>query len=175
MKHRLEIEADLITRLKKINRLLRAATSAGERSAAEAAMRRVGARLDDVRKHKSADDAASARADKAEGRKPKGRTELFAVKLSDPFNRGLMIAIARHYGLHPYAIRGAAKKNALRIAIKGDRAHFCDVVLPHYRTLEALVSIRLQAAFQALIRERLAGNAALAHDPHESVEDRWKR
>ena len=129
-------EEQLRERLRKISALFEGATTAGERSAAAAAIERVKQAL-----------AAAAKTE---------QPREFQFTLPDRWHRRLFSALCRRYGLDPYRY----KRQRYTTVMVRVPASFVDRTLwPEYQELRAALDEYLNAATERIIREEVYGDA----------------
>lgn len=125
-------EDDLRARLRKIEALMAGAGTPGERSAAEAALERVKARL-----------AEQARKD------PPVEMQF---SMPDAWSGQLFVALARRYGLKPYRL---PRQKRTTIMLKIPRG-FADTVLwPEFTELARTLAEHLQSVTESIIRRTI--------------------
>jgi hypothetical protein len=126
-------------RLRKIEALLAGAGTAGERLAAEAALERVRARLDEAMR-----------------RDPPIELK---VALPDAWSRQLFLALARRYGLAPYRYR---KQRRTTVMLKVPRSFVDEVLWPEFRELNTALQSYLGEVTATVIREQVHGDVSEA-------------
>jgi hypothetical protein len=141
----MSIEDQLRERLKKVEALYFGATTAGERGAAEAALARLKAKLDEA------------------GRREPPSEMKFTVP--DQWSVRLFIALCRRYGLKPYRY---PRQRRTTIMVKAPR-HFLETVLwRQFRELHDDLSLYLEQTTERVIRDAVHADttdAEMAAEP----------
>jgi len=130
-------EDQLRERLRKITALFEGATTPGERSAAAAAIERVKKAL-----------AGVARTEPA--------TE-FKFNLPDHWQRRLLIALCRRYGLQPYRYKG---QRHTTVMIRAPQTFVERTLWPEFQQLKRELNHYLNEATERIIREEVFGDTA---------------
>lgn len=131
------IEDQLRERLRKVEALLAGATSDGERSAAEAAVRRIRERLQ-----------VSVRADPP--------VEL-QFTMPDPWSVQLFVALCRRYGFRPYRYK---RQRRTTVMVRAPKRAFDDIVWRQFSNLHTDLQIYLEETTSRLIREALEADTS---------------
>ena len=140
------LESQLREKLRKIEALFAGAGTAGERSAAGAALDRVEARLKDLGK-----------------RDPDVETQF---SLADQWSSQLFIALCRRYGLKPYRYPRQRHTSVVVRAPKG----FIDTVLwPEFTELNAALQTYLNEVTLRIIREEIHSDTSDAGEAPEAL------
>ncbi|MBY0299085.1 MAG: hypothetical protein K2X71_24135 [Methylobacterium sp.] len=143
------IEDRLRERLGKAEALLAGAATAGERDAAEAAVRRLRARL-------------------AEAGHREPPTEL-KLSLPDAWSVSLFLALCRRYGLRPYRY---ARQRRTTVMVRAPRSFFDAVVWPQFAALHEELAAYFAETTDRLIREAIHGDTAEAETVPEALPGR---
>jgi hypothetical protein len=125
-------EADLRAKLRKIEALFAGAGTPGERSAAEAALARLRARLAEQKKH----DAPIE----------------MQFSMSDQWSRLLFVALARRYGLKPYRLY---RQRLTTVMLRVPRGFVDQVLWPEFQELNQALKEYLLAVTTRVIREEV--------------------
>lgn len=125
-------EQQLREKLRKISALFEGATTAGERSAAAAAIARI----------------KQAIADQARVEQP---TEL-QITLPDRWQRRLFAALCRRYGLKPFRYR---RQRYTTVMVRVPRSFFDRTLWPEYQQLRRALDDYLNEATERIIREEV--------------------
>jgi hypothetical protein len=132
-------EAQLRERLRKISALFEGATTAGERSAAAAALERIRAAL---------------------GTKtPQEEPREFQFTLPDRWQRRLFSALCRRYGVEPYRYK---RQRYTTVMVRVPRSFVDQTLWPEYRELRTALDEYLNQATERIIREEVYGDAGEA-------------
>ena len=129
-------EQKLREKLRKISALFEGATTLGERSAAAAALMRVRKALAAVE-----------------------RTEQLAemrFSLPDHWQRRLLVALCRRYGLEPYRYRG---QRHTTVMVRAPRSFVERTLWPEYQELKQALDEYLNEATERIIREEVYRDA----------------
>ncbi len=129
-------EQQLREKLRKIAALFEGATTAGERSAAAAAIERIKKALAAVQKTE--------------------QTVEYSVKLPDHWQRRLFVALCRRYGLAPYRYKG---QRYTTVVVRAPESFFNRTLWPEYEELRAALLEYLNEATERIIREEVYGDA----------------
>jgi hypothetical protein len=137
-------EQDLREKLRKIEALFAGAATAGEKAAADAAAKRIRARL-----------GTAANREKAE-----------EIKFSVPdiWSRQLFIALCRRYGISPFRYRRMQRQTVI---VKAPRTFVEQVLWPEFQDLSAALSSYLAEITEKLIREEVHGETSDAEERDE--------
>jgi hypothetical protein len=132
-------EQQLREKLRKITALFEGAATAGERQAAAAAMERLRQALNAVPKTQPLPE--------------------IKFSVADQWQRRLLTALCRRYGLGPYRYKG---QRYTTVMVRAPR-HFVDATLwPEYLELQAALHSYLDEATERIIREEVYGDAGEA-------------
>lgn len=125
-------EAELRERLRKIEALFAGAGTPGEKSAAEAALGRVRARLAELQ----------------------GRDQLVEMQFSlgDQWSRRLFLALCRRYGLDPYRLY---RQRHTTVMLKAPKTFIDQVLWPEFQQLDAALRHYLDEVTTRIIREEV--------------------
>ena len=134
-------QAELREKLRKIEALFAGAGTAGERVAAEAALARVRARLD-----------------QSERREPPVELQF---SIPDQWSRHLFIALCRRYGLKPYRYH---RQRRTTVIVRAPRRFLDEVLWPEFRDLDSALQSYLMDVTIKIIREEVYGNATEAKE-----------
>jgi hypothetical protein len=132
-------ENELRDKLRKIEALFAGASTSGERVAAEAALKRLRARLLEL-----------------ERRDPPIETQF---SLPDQWSRRLFVALSRRYGLTPYRHR---RQRYSTVVLRAPRRFVDEVLLPEFKALNEALMAYLNEVTLRLIREEIHGDASEA-------------
>jgi hypothetical protein len=132
-------ETQLRERLRKIEALFAGAATAGERDAAEAALKRVRARLGEI------------------GRSDPAIEMQFSM--TDQWARRLFVALARRYGLTPYRY---PRQRLTTVVIRVPRGFVDQVLWPEFQELNKALAQYLNDVTLRVIREEVHGDASEA-------------
>jgi hypothetical protein len=132
-------EQQLREKLRKITALFEGAATSGERQAAAAAMERL----------RQAIEAAVKT-------QPLPETK-FTV--ADQWQRRLLAALCRRYGLEPYRYKG---QRYTTVMVRAPRAFVNSTLWPEYLELQSALHSYLNEATERIIREEVYGDAAEA-------------
>jgi hypothetical protein len=132
-------EQELREKLRKISALFEGATTAGERSAAAAAIERVKKTLAGI-----------------------GRTEAsveMQFTLPDRWQRRLFAALCRRYGLEPYRYK---RQRYTTVMVRAPRSFIDRTLWPEYQEIRGALDEYLNQATERIIREEVFGDAGEA-------------
>jgi tRNA nucleotidyltransferase (CCA-adding enzyme) len=132
-------EAQLRERLRKISALFEGATTAGERSAAAAALERIRAALG--------------------SKTPQEEPQEFQFTLPDRWQRRLFSALCRRYGVEPYRYK---RQRYTTVMVRVPRSFVDQTLWPEYRELRTALDEYLNQATERIIREEVYGDAGEA-------------
>jgi hypothetical protein len=133
-------ESQLREKLRKITALFEGATTVGERQAAAAAMGRIRQALETAVKTQ-----------------PPPETKF---SLADQWQRRLLLALCRRYGLKPYRYKG---QRHTTVVVRAPRSFVDQTLWPEYLALSEALRSYLNEATERIIREEVykdAGEAA---------------
>src|SRR6185295_1269984 len=133
------IEAELREKLRKIETLFAGAGTAGEREAAEAALRRIQARL-----------AELARVD------PPVEMQF---SMPDQWSRRLFVALCRRYGLKPYRYR---RQRHTTVLVRAPRGFIDQVLWTEFQQLDQALRAYLAEVTERVIREEVFADTSEA-------------
>ncbi|MBI2739272.1 MAG: hypothetical protein HYX38_22360 [Rhodospirillales bacterium] len=133
------VEAQLREKLRKIETLFAEAGTAGERVAAEAALRRVQARL-------------------AELQRVDPPIEM-QFSMPDQWSRRLLVALCRRYGLKPYRYR---RQRLTTVVLRVPRGFVDEVLWPEFGELNQALVNYLDEVTLRVIREEVHADASEA-------------
>jgi hypothetical protein len=139
-----QLEADLIAKLLRIEALHAGATTPGERAAAENAMNRVRARL---REANASDPPVEYR-----------------FKMQDRWSRSLFLALLRRYGLSPYRYRG---QRHTTVMVSVPRRFVDQTLWPEFVALDIELRAYLSGVTDRVIREALHADTGEADERDE--------
>jgi hypothetical protein len=137
-------DARLREKLRKIEALFAGAGTEGERLAAEAALARLRARLEEI------------------GRSEKPTEFQFSVP--DTWSRHLFLALCRRYGITPYRY---PRQRRTTVVLRAPRRFVEDVLWPEFRELDAELRNYLQEVTQRMIREAVFADTSEAPEVAE--------
>ncbi|HLK64817.1 MAG TPA: hypothetical protein VKU19_15335 [Bryobacteraceae bacterium] len=132
-------EQELRDKLRKITALFEGATTAGERSAAAAAIDRVKAVLAGFQRVEQPTE-----------------TEFY---MKDLWHRRLFVALCRRYGLEPYRYR---RQRYTTVVVRAPRSFVDKKLWPEYNELSNALEEYLNEATERIIREEVFGDAGEA-------------
>lgn len=139
-------ESQLREKLRKIEALFAGAGTAGERLAAEAALQRVRARVEEL-----------ARQDPP--------IEL-QFSLPDQWSRHLFLALCRRYGLRPFRYRRQRRNTVM---VRASRGFVDQVLLPEFSELERALQIYLHEVTLRVIREEIYDDTSDAQEVPDAL------
>ena len=125
-------ESELREKLRKIEALFAGAGTAGEKLAAEAAVARVRARLEEIRRR---DPAAEVQ-----------------FSIQDLWSRRLFLALCRRYGLKPYRLYRQRHSTAM---LRAPRKFLDEVLWPEFQELQQILLAYLDEITSRVIREEI--------------------
>ena len=134
-------EQELREKLRKISALFEGATTLGERNAAAAA-------LDRVRKTLA-------------GMQQTERSIEMQFTLPDRWQRRLLTALCRRYGLEPYRYK---RQRYTTVMVRAPRSFIDSTLWPEYLELKHALDEYLSEATERIIREEVFGDAQEAHE-----------
>ncbi|MBY0323067.1 MAG: hypothetical protein K2X72_30400 [Reyranella sp.] len=140
------IEAELREKLRKIETLFAGAGTAGEREAAEAALRRVQARL-------------------AELERVDPPVEM-QFSMPDQWSRRLFVALCRRYGLKPYRYR---RQRLTTVVLRVPRGFVDQVLWPEFGELNQALVNYLNDVTLRVIREEVHADASEAPEVAQAL------
>ena len=129
-------EQQLRDRLRKISALFEGATTAGERSAARAALDRVKQALAAITKTE--------------------RLVELQFTLPDQWQRRLFTALCRRYGLEPFRYK---RQRHTTVMVRAPRSFIDKTLWPEYTQIKDALDIYLNDATERIIREEVYGDA----------------
>jgi hypothetical protein len=132
-------DSHLREKLRKIEALFAGAGTAGERSAAEAALGRIRAKLDDMGAKETA-------------------TEI-QFSMGDAWSRLLFLALCRRYGLEPYR---RYRQRYTTVLVRAPRRFIDEVLWPEFKELDAELQKYLREVTLRVIREGVHADASEA-------------
>ncbi len=139
-------EQSLRTKLQKIEALFAGATTTGERSAAEAAIERVRARLAELERQDTPIE--------------------MQFSLPDQWSRQLFLALCRRYGLKPYRLYRQRLTTVMLRVPKG----FADQVLwPEFQELNKALMQYLSEVTTRIIRDEVHGDTSEASEVRQHM------
>lgn len=133
------IEARLREKLRKIEALFAEAGTAGEQQAAEAALRRVQARLAELQRRDPAVE--------------------MQFSMPDQWSRRLFVALCRRYGLKPYRYR---RQRLTTVVLRVPRGFVDEVLWPEFGDLNQALVNYLNEITLRVIREEVHADASEA-------------
>ena len=133
------IEAQLRDKLRKIEALFAGAGTTGERVAAEAALRRVQARLAELQ-----------RVD---------RPVEMQFSMPDQWSRRLFVALCRRYGLAPYRYR---RQRLTTVVLRAPRGFIDEVLWPEFGELNQALASYLNEVTLRVIRDEIHADTSEA-------------
>ena len=125
-------ESELREKLRKIAASFAGAGTAGEKLAAEAALARVRARLDEIRRR---DPAAEVQ-----------------FSIQDLWSRRLFLALCRRYGLKPYRLY---RQRHSTVMLRAPRKFLDEVLWPEFQELQQVLLAYLDEITNRVIREEI--------------------
>jgi hypothetical protein len=137
-------DARLREKLRKIEALFAGAGTEGERLAAEAALARLRARLEEI------------------GRSEKPTEFQFSVP--DSWSRHLFLALCRRYGISPYRY---PRQRRTTVVLRAPRRFVENVLWPEFRELDTELRNYLQEVTQRMIREEVFADTSEAPEVAE--------
>ena len=132
-------ESELREKLRKIEALFAGAGTAGEKLAAEAALSRVRARLEEIR------------------RRDPGAEVQFSIQ--DLWSRRLFLALCRRYGLKPYRLYRQRHSTAM---LRAPRKFLDEVLWPEFQELQQILLAYLDEITSRVIREEIFADTSEA-------------
>jgi hypothetical protein len=139
-------ESQLREKLRKIEAMFAGAGTAGERLAAEAALQRVRARVEElVRNDPPIEQQFS---------------------LPDQWSRHLFLALCRRYGLRPFRYRRQRRNTVM---VRASRGFVDQVLLPEFSELEKALQIYLHEVTLRVIREEIFDDTNDAQEVSEAL------
>ncbi|MHB8885454.1 MAG: hypothetical protein ACYC5H_10290 [Methylovirgula sp.] len=139
-------ESLLREKLRKIEALFAGAGTAGERLAAEAALARVRARLNEI------------------GRQDPPVEMQFSM--SDQWSRHLFLALCRRYGLKPYRYH---RQRRTTVMVRAPRGFVDMVLLPEFSDLDMALKTYLHEVTLRIIREEIFADTSDAQEVPEAL------
>jgi hypothetical protein len=129
-------EAELREKLRKITALFEGAATAGERSAAAAAIERVKKALAGFRQTEQAVE--------------------MQFSMADQWQRRLFVALCRRYGLEPYRYR---RQRYTTVLVRAPKSFVNKTLWPEYRELRDALNDYLNEATERIIKEEVYGDS----------------
>ena len=145
----MSVERQLREKLRKIEALFAGAGTEGERTAAEAALQRVRARLAEL-----------------------GRSDHpieMQFFLPDQWSRRLFLALCRRYGLTPYRLR---RQRLTTVMLRVPRGFVDQVLWPEFRELNLVLTQYLLEVTTRVIREEVHGDTSEAAEVAQALAAR---
>jgi hypothetical protein len=139
-------ESELREKLRKIEALFAGAGTAGEKLAAEAALARVRARLEDIRQR---DPAAEVQ-----------------FSIQDLWSRRLFLALCRRYGLKPYRLY---RQRQSTVMLRAPRKFLDEVLWPEFQELQQILLAYLDEITNRVIREEIFADTSEATEMGPSL------
>ena len=152
MEAKLDDEARLRERLRKIEALFARAGAEGERMAAEAALERVRQRLADIQK-----------------RDP---TIEMQFSLGDQWSRRLFLALCRRYGLSPYRLY---RQRYTTVMLRSPKSFVEQILWPEFEELNGALVQYLDDVTQRVIAEAVHGDTSEAPEAPPALPGRTGR
>jgi hypothetical protein len=138
-------QSQLREKLRKIEALFWGGATAGERGAAEAALERVRARLDQLNQQDPPIE--------------------MQFSISDPWSRHLFMALCRRYGINPYRYH---RQRRTTVMVRAPR-RFIDLLWREFADLNADLQAYLQEVTLKIIREEVHGDTSEAQEVPEPL------
>lgn len=132
-------EAQLREKLRKIEALFAGAGTAGEKLAAEAALARVRARLEEIRRRDPASEVQ--------------------FSIPDLWSRRLFLALCRRYGLKPYRLY---RQRHSTVMLRAPREFLDEVLWPEFQELQQILIAYLDEITNRVIREEIFADTSEA-------------
>jgi hypothetical protein len=142
-------EAELRAKLRKIEALFAGAGTAGERSAAEAALHRVRSRLADLQQHDPPIE--------------------MQFSMSDQWSRMLFVALSRRYGLKPYRLY---RQRLTTVMLRVPRGFVDQVLWPEFQQLSQALKEYLLEVTTRVIREEVHRDTSEAAEQPQALPAR---
>jgi hypothetical protein len=139
-------ESQLREKLRKIEALFAGAGTTGERLAAEAALQRVRARVEELARNDPPIEQQ--------------------FSLPDQWSRHLFLALCRRYGLRPFRYRRQRRNTVM---VRASRRFVDQVLLPEFSELEKALQIYLHEITLRLIREEIYDDTSDAQEVPEAL------
>jgi len=139
-------EALLRDKLRKLEALFAGAGTPGEKSAAEAGLERIRARLAEV-----------------EGSDPHIEMQF---SLPDQWARKLFLALCRRYGLKPYRL---PRQRTTTVMLRVPKLFLDQVLWPEFKELSAVLSRYLDEITTRVIREQVHRDTSEAREEHQAL------
>ncbi|HEY5048144.1 MAG TPA: hypothetical protein VII49_09010 [Rhizomicrobium sp.] len=140
------MQSQLREKLRKIEALFAGAGTAGEKLAAEAALARVRARLDEERRRDPAVE--------------------MQFSVPDPWSRRLFVALCRRYGIEPFRYR---RQHRSTLVLHAPKMFVSGVLWPEFRDLDAELKSWLNDLTEKLIREEVFADTREAREAPEAL------
>ncbi|WP_024508418.1 hypothetical protein [Bradyrhizobium sp. ARR65] len=139
-------ESQLREKLRKIEALFVGAGTAGERLAAEAALRRVRARVEELARHDPAIEQQ--------------------FSLPDQWSRHLFLALCRRYGLRPFRYHRQRRNTVM---VRASRGFVDKILLPEFTELERALQVYLHEVTLRVIREEIYEDTSDAQEVPDAL------
>ena len=139
-------ESQLREKLRKIEALFVGAGTAGERLAAEAALQRVRARVEELARHDPPIEQQ--------------------FSLPDQWSRHLFLALCRRYGLRPFRYRRQRRNTVM---VRASRGFVDRVLLPEFTELEGALQVYLHEVTLRVISEEVYSDTSEAQEVPEAL------
>ncbi|WP_407112424.1 hypothetical protein [Bradyrhizobium sp. LMG 9283] len=139
-------ESQLREKLRKIEALFAGAGTAGERLAAEAALQRVRARVEELARHDPAIEQQ--------------------FSLPDQWSRHLFLALCRRYGLRPFRYHRQRRNTVM---VRASRGFVDRVLLPEFTELDGALQVYLHEVTLRVIREEIYDDASDAQEVPDAL------
>ena len=139
----------LLEKLRKIEALFVGAGTEGERLAAEAALSRIRARLDETSR-----------------RNPPAELQ---ISLPDQWSRRLFLALCRRYGMEPYRY---PRQRRSTVMLRAPRDFVDQVLWPEFKELQAELHAYLEEVTLRVIREQVHSDASDASEVPQGLPSR---
>jgi hypothetical protein len=127
-------EDQLRVKLRKIEALYAGATTAGEKSAADAAAQRIRAKFETASKQESAQE--------------------FKFSIADPWSRQLFTALCRRYGIKPYRY---ARMRRQTVMVRAPASFMEKTLWPQFQDLSSALDAHLYDITSKIIAEEVHG------------------
>lgn len=131
----------LLEKLRRIEALYAGGTTAGERSAAEAALGRIQAKLAEL---KETDPAVEYR-----------------FPMPDPWSRKLFLALLRRYGLRPYRL---SRQRRNTVMARVSKSFLNSTLWPEFVALNAALRAHLDEITNSIIKEAISPDTSEAEE-----------
>jgi len=131
-------EQELREKLRRIEALFAGAKTDGERIAAQAAMERIRARLQETQARE--------------------QDKEFKFRLADEWTQKLFVALCRRYGLNPYRYK---KQRLTTVMVRAPKSFVDATLWPEFEELHEALLEYLREATDRIIREEVYGDTGL--------------